>query len=490
MRRLLFLLIVLLVSSTAAQDTSASDAPYVFYYSAALNGFVIERADGTDSRIIGQNVMRPSGNIVMGPGWSPSGRWLAWQDVHWNVHSLGVHKGYAVSVDDQPLNLLNEFQCISMMLWHRTKDILLVGGKIHACGTGSSGIATYWLINPASQTILASASIEGTIGAPIYWFDEYIQFKKMIRKIWAPERFYNVTMHYDGRVQFAPISREEFDRPIEGGDEDTRGLRVDRDDEKRQFFRLDFGYSLDDIPFAPPMNSSSAGRYVSYLWDENEQWVLMSYEFCFATCLGIGRRVSIYNPSTTAYREISSCGVDVACVDWLPERVPINELPAGVPESVLPAPIAYAWHILSPETRPAAPGIASGITHELRCSDALPSLSDQVVNLETGLVEYVLPFGQPCTYHLRRPVSHEIVFTFSPDKTLYAITEDTGYGGYTRLHDAVTGQRLVTLNFEGIHLSFSENGRTLHTVGRYASATWDIEAIVTPITMNNRPPAP
>jgi hypothetical protein len=68
MRRLLFLLIVLLVSSTAAQDTSASDAPYIFYYSAALNGFVIERADGTDSRIIGQNVMRPSGSIVMGPG--------------------------------------------------------------------------------------------------------------------------------------------------------------------------------------------------------------------------------------------------------------------------------------------------------------------------------------------------------------------------------------------------------------------------------------
>ncbi len=52
-------------------------APYLYYYSDVLNGFVIERADGTDSRVIAQGVMiSPARAVVQNTSWSASGKWL------------------------------------------------------------------------------------------------------------------------------------------------------------------------------------------------------------------------------------------------------------------------------------------------------------------------------------------------------------------------------------------------------------------------------
>lgn len=54
--------------------------PYVMYFQPdALDPhFVIERADGTDSRKFGAGLMSRDVNSVFGPGWSPSGEWFAW----------------------------------------------------------------------------------------------------------------------------------------------------------------------------------------------------------------------------------------------------------------------------------------------------------------------------------------------------------------------------------------------------------------------------
>lgn len=487
MHRLLFLFALLLASNAAAQDLRASDAPYIFYYSATLNGFVIERADGTDSRIIGQNVMEQPARNLTGHGWSPSGRWLAWRVIHPRPYTSDAGKGYLIGINGQKFDFLSKFQCIHMMLWHRTEDILLVRGKIDEPCEGASlqGVATYWLIEPNSQTILAGASIESNPdGSPgIYWFDEYIQFKETP---WFADRFYLITMYYDGQVHISPITSEEFGTPIEGGEQDNRGTGLEMYNEERQF-NLMYTESYVPLPFDPPINSSGASDITAYLWSEDENWLFVGYEVCYAGCGGVPGRVSIYNPSTDVYREISACGVNNLCVDWLPERVPINELTVGHAKSVLPAPIAYDWEDSWSAQGLPNPGISANVTHELRCSETYPHVNNQVVNRKSAVIEYVLPQAEPCKYFNEEPYFPEIVFTLSPDKQLYAITDRTGY---TRLHDAITGERLVTLNFEGISLSFSDDSRTLYTRGRYASATWDIEAIVTPITMNNLPPAP
>lgn len=80
MRRILYCIcwlccLLLLGLPATAQD----DPPYIYYYSGTLNGIVVERADGTDSRILGQGLMPEAANFVDGPGWSPDGRWFAWR---------------------------------------------------------------------------------------------------------------------------------------------------------------------------------------------------------------------------------------------------------------------------------------------------------------------------------------------------------------------------------------------------------------------------
>ncbi|GIK67562.1 MAG: hypothetical protein BroJett018_53560 [Chloroflexota bacterium] len=54
-----------------------SDAPYLYYFSNDLNAWVIERADGTDRRLLGQGLAMEEANTASGV-WSPSGKWLRW----------------------------------------------------------------------------------------------------------------------------------------------------------------------------------------------------------------------------------------------------------------------------------------------------------------------------------------------------------------------------------------------------------------------------
>lgn len=58
MRRILLvccLLLTLMVAPINAQDDE--EPPYLFYYSRILGGLIIERADGTDSRLIAEDVI-------------------------------------------------------------------------------------------------------------------------------------------------------------------------------------------------------------------------------------------------------------------------------------------------------------------------------------------------------------------------------------------------------------------------------------------------
>lgn len=75
MKTLTILCIAMLLGFGAAAQT---DAPYVYYYSRVLEGWVIERADGTGSRLLAQGVMPSEHLVVWERGWSPSGEWFAW----------------------------------------------------------------------------------------------------------------------------------------------------------------------------------------------------------------------------------------------------------------------------------------------------------------------------------------------------------------------------------------------------------------------------
>lgn len=109
-----------------AQDENP--APYLYYYSDYLNAFVVERADGTDSRMLGQGLIPPRDNVFIGPGWSPSGKWFAWTS-YYNGGAIGgtdFRTSYVVSArTDEPFEAVNGLQN-AFISWSPIEDILLV----------------------------------------------------------------------------------------------------------------------------------------------------------------------------------------------------------------------------------------------------------------------------------------------------------------------------------------------------------------------------
>lgn len=104
MRWLLLFMIISLIVVPASSQAQDDLPPYLMYYSRALDGWIIERADGTDSRIIGQGLVPENHRWIDGPGWSPSGAWFAWtsSDVNyygWNFDS----RGYVMHADGSSL---------------------------------------------------------------------------------------------------------------------------------------------------------------------------------------------------------------------------------------------------------------------------------------------------------------------------------------------------------------------------------------------------
>ncbi len=105
-------------------------APYMHYYSNTLNAWVIERADGSDSRTLGTGITPRAHDIVYGE-WSPSGKWLAWRSGAWNGPGGVINSGWIISADgerrvDLPDDLIN----VGQMVWSPIDDLLFVAAQV------------------------------------------------------------------------------------------------------------------------------------------------------------------------------------------------------------------------------------------------------------------------------------------------------------------------------------------------------------------------
>lgn len=127
----LFAVLCIIPSHSAYSKQTEHDVPYLYYLSWLHNGVVIERADGTDSHVLGQDLLPDNAGYARGGGWSPSGQWIAWL--------------YEVLSDDAPfwpdyptfLNIVhrdsqetftrwNDWDNISQADWSPVADQLLV----------------------------------------------------------------------------------------------------------------------------------------------------------------------------------------------------------------------------------------------------------------------------------------------------------------------------------------------------------------------------
>lgn len=171
------------VTFTQAQSSSSSTAPYFYYFSQDHNAFIIERADGTDSRVFGAGLMQANRNHVGGAGWSPSGDWFAWTGGYVEKWSREGNQPFLMKADGiAPSTLLDEFTD-TQMVWSPVDDVLLVAGVVGEVETNEeTQYHTFSfraiLLDVPSQTILAS--FEETRQFPVGNFgpfpDLYVQW--------------------------------------------------------------------------------------------------------------------------------------------------------------------------------------------------------------------------------------------------------------------------------------------------------------------------
>lgn len=159
------LLVLLIGSGSSEVVAQEGEAPYLYYYSQTHNGFVIERADGTDSRILAQGVMGADEELSGGPAWSPSGQWFAWgygyRDPETDTY---INQYQVVSSDGQrTVSVLDGLQDYTM-LWSPVDDLLFLYRSSYIRQDGAAypyhRVAAALIIDPEQDLILSQLTIE------------------------------------------------------------------------------------------------------------------------------------------------------------------------------------------------------------------------------------------------------------------------------------------------------------------------------------------
>jgi hypothetical protein len=180
---LLFIfIIVTAISSPAIITAQPASNPYIFYFSHDLKAFVIERADGADSRTLGEGILELSSPysfsfLTGGPGWSPSGEWLAFSAAEGSSYNVSDAKPYLIKGDGTrtfPIaGLVN-----AAIAWSPTRDVLLVTQQWVQYDNGRV-LTEVALLDPANNkriTLKPETTVAGDGRWQPYtaqWFDDH-----------------------------------------------------------------------------------------------------------------------------------------------------------------------------------------------------------------------------------------------------------------------------------------------------------------------------
>jgi len=153
-----------LFSSTQAQTDI--EPPYLMYFHFDDEGprFIIERADGSDSRLFGDKLMDTSHNLIEGAGWSPSGEWFAWTSTLYHKFYQTPRKAYVLAVDGERRGVLPTHYDATLH-WAPDADRLLIV-SIAASSDQTTYSLEFWLQDYSGETqtskLLLSVPLDGT----------------------------------------------------------------------------------------------------------------------------------------------------------------------------------------------------------------------------------------------------------------------------------------------------------------------------------------
>jgi WD40 repeat protein len=162
MNCMLLLLVILLVAILAGPAEAQTDeAPYLYYFSREFNAFMIERADGTDRHWLGQGIARENASNIDGPGWSPSGQWLAWTENRFTIEQNHGNNPFVMHIDGtHRLTLLDDFNDAVLAWAPGEHDILLVAGTKNELVNESDTIVYMLVVDMTTETVLTSVEAQ------------------------------------------------------------------------------------------------------------------------------------------------------------------------------------------------------------------------------------------------------------------------------------------------------------------------------------------
>lgn len=286
-RRILALMGFVILSLTPlAQDS----APYIHYYARLLGAFVIERADGSDSRIFAQHIMPPDYQVVRAVGWSPAGEWFAWLGAaFYNTNGPTRYAVWVVNIDGVRATFLDGFDGLDQLTdayWSSSGAVLFL---LDERTTGE--ITVY-------RADIPGGVVEGVSGSGIE------------PRPAAPQSILNLDEQF-----VSPDGRFEVDS--------TTGILTD---------------TAAGTTVAPQRFSGYAGETVcDVLWHPGGGWLLREDGVILAGG-GCPSGLVVADVSGATQRELTACPLGGRCAIWLPDQAAARLMP-GQAASVVPAPV-------------------------------------------------------------------------------------------------------------------------------------------------------
>lgn len=311
MKSLFLLLFILsLPLSNQLRVTESFDdakAPFIQYYSPTLRGMVIERADGTDTRIIGQGDVASESQIIVGPGWSPRGDWFAWYSTDVGIRTAKAHIFKADN--SRRVTVLDGMTDINQMAWVGNKNWLLAANLINP-GHHHSESTDFFVIDAAQDRVIQSFSLlELQHFTPSPVSDHILVSDETRAIILYPDASIftigltrrEVRWHVDGRLLiygedglmiFDPVSKRTQnydigDFHVQRADIDANHLIGDTDSDNHQqhFVHLDLTTGDLEPLYNTPLSGyrwiypSPDGKQALYMTNPESKKVLQLYDF-------------------------------------------------------------------------------------------------------------------------------------------------------------------------------------------------------------------
>jgi hypothetical protein len=454
------------------QAQSDSPPPYLYYYSQLLGGLIIEHPDGTDSRQIAADVIPPNLTGLVGPGWSPSGKYFAAYGVDYSGYGGYNASAYLIDLNGHPVApWLNNIDLTSSMQWSPPgEDILLVMGKVSPERYTDFGTFV-WLIDVQHNKVLAEYGINVEMlvysMSRIIWDTNHQQIVFYLKPdTYNVGDYYRVIMHFDGTILRELTTAEKFIALADAFNlEEDTGLYSGDSISPSGTYKMhgDHRPTLTDTrtgqTIALPRHTQST-MCRNYLWSKNEQFMitmdgsLIAGGGCGAAVMGIT------NPQGTLWRELGGCSWDdPPCVGWLPERVDVDALPNGSFKPIQLDPIKIEYDTGEPIYM-----IDPAKAHVLnfRCNqDSTADIRDD----HTQKVIYQLT-GTMCPYNLYNRLMPEegvpVVVAEDPVHHLlvtYVYVQGVGVSVWI-LHNGHY-EPMLKLNVQGLTLEFTDHGERL-----------------------------